>query len=119
MALIFNIAIICSGFLLGASALDKLDGASDIFFKIERLLYPFSAIFGGICLGLGVYFFLFHKGHVLFDLLGTVNGLLLLTYSLKNIPLVGDFLFKISQKLTPFKVGIGVSSLIWGILELF
>lgn len=117
MGFILTIANICAGFLLGASALDKLDGEKNVFNKIALALAPFNAIIGGICLVLGLYY-AFKPYHLILDLVSIACGFILLTASLSKVPALGGTLVKISNSLMPFKVIIGISALIAGILSL-
>ncbi|QHI34831.1 hypothetical protein IMCC3317_01750 [Kordia antarctica] len=119
MGLIFTIANILAGILLGITALDKLDGESDFFNKIAKKLMPFTTIIGGASLGLGIFFLLFYKGGLLYELVAIVGGLLLLTHVLSQVPTIGETLVKISKKLMPFKVIVGIALLILAILSLF
>lgn len=116
--LIFNLANLTAGLLLGASALDKLDGDTDIFNKIARYLAPFNALIGGTCLALGVLN-IFSAGNTISELISMASGLLLLSASLSKIPAIGHFLVKISKALAPYKVITGIASLVIGLMGLF
>lgn len=118
MGLLFNLSLICGGILLGLTALDKLDGDSDFFNKIAKVLMPFNTIIGGVALVLGILGLL-TSGGLIFDLVGILVGLLLLVDVLAKVPAVGEFLLKLSKKLIPFKVTIGIGALVIGILNLF
>ena len=66
--IIFKIACLAAGILLGLTALDKLDGESDFFNNIAKKLMPFTTIIGGGILGLGIYYLL-HFDHLIFNIL--------------------------------------------------
>ncbi|MFK7899201.1 MAG: hypothetical protein AB8B61_00445 [Cyclobacteriaceae bacterium] len=117
MGLLFNIANVCAGLLLGASALDKVDGESNIFNKAANFLAPFNLIIGGACAGLGILS-LIKGGGILYNAVSICSGLLLLTAVLAKTPLVGDLLVKVAAKLAPFKVTIGIASLVIGALNI-
>ena len=118
MGLIFDIANILSGILLGITALDKLDGESDFFNNIAKKLMPFTTAIGGTSLGLGIFLLLFRRGEFIYELVAITGGLLLLTHVLSQVPAIGGVLVKISKKLMPFKVIVGVALIILGILHL-
>lgn len=113
--LIFNLANLAAGLLLGASALDKLDGDANFFHKIAHYLAPFNALIGGTCLALGVLN-IFSSGNTIFEIISIASGLLLLSTSLSKIPAIGDFLVRISNSLVPYKVITGIASLIGGLI---
>jgi hypothetical protein len=116
IVLIFKIANLLAGILLGITALDKLDGESDFFNNVAKKLMPFTTIIGGISLGLGIYFLLGFN-HIIYNAIAIAGGLLLLTHVLSQIPAVGDALVKISKKLMPFKVIVGVALLVMTVLR--
>lgn len=118
MGLIFDIANILAGILLGITALDKLDGESDFFNNIAKKLMPFTTAIGGTSLGLGVWFLL-GLNSIIYTSVAIAGGLLLLTHVLSQIPAIGGFLVKLSKKLMPFKVIVGIALLILAILHLF
>lgn len=115
---IFNIGNIAGGVLLGIASLDKIDGSADFFNKIANFLAPFETIIGGGMFGLGIMR-LISGGGVLFSIASILGGLLLLTQVLVKIPAIGDGLTKLSHKLMPFKVTIGLTCLVLGVLGLF
>jgi cadmium resistance protein CadD (predicted permease) len=116
IVLIYKIANILAGILLGITALDRLDGESDFFNSIAKKLMPFTTVIGGASLGLGIYFLLGFN-HILYNVLAIAAGLLLLTHVLSQIPTIGDTLVKVSKKLMPFKVIVGVALLIMTVLR--
>lgn len=118
MGLILNIANICAGLLLGASALDKLDGEQNFFNKIAGVLAPFNATIGGTCLALGL-FYAFKPHNLIFELVSIACGFVLLAASLSKVPALGGTLVKISNSLAPFKVIIGIAALAIGLLQIF
>ncbi|MGH1384652.1 hypothetical protein [Kordia sp.] len=114
--IIFKIACLAAGILLGLTALDKLDGESDFFNNIAKKLMPFTTIIGGGILGLGIYYLL-HFDHLIFNILAMAAGVLLLTHVLSQIPKIGDTLVKISKTLMPFKVIVGIALFVLTILR--
>ena len=116
MSLLFNVALILAGLLLAVSALDKIDGETDIFNKIAKVLTPFNLVIGGAALGIGILFLLRGWG-ILANVSGILSGLLLLTSVLSKVPAIGESLVKLSSKLAPFKVFIGIASLAFGALR--
>lgn len=118
LVLIFKIANVLAGILLGITALDKLDGESDFFNNIAKKLMPFTTAIGGTTLGLGILFLL-RSGGFLYDLLAIAAGLLLLTHVLSQVPAIGETLVKISKKLMPFKVIVGMTLLVLTLLRFF
>ncbi|PTX61619.1 hypothetical protein C8N46_104262 [Kordia periserrulae] len=114
--IIFTIATISGGILLGITALDKLDGESNFFNDIAKKLMPFTVLIGGTCLALGIWFLF---SHILYSSVAIAAGLLLLTHVLSQIPSVGESLVKASKALMPFKVIIGIALLILAILNIF
>ena len=117
VSLIFNIACICAGLLLAVSHLDRIDGKSNFFVNIASKLKPLNVVIGVITLAIGVLFLLKVKCMV-FSIVGIACGLLLLPQQLGNLPLIGDFLVKISKAISPYKVIVGDAALILGILSL-
>jgi len=118
MGLIFDIANILAGILLGITALDKLDGESDLFNNIAKKLMPFTTAIGGASLGLGIWFLLGFNS-IVYAVVAIAGGLLLLTHVLSQVPAIGGALVKISKKLMPFKVIVGIALLILAIIHLF
>ena len=114
--IIFKIACLAAGILLGLTALDKLDGESDFFNNIAKKLMPFTTIIGGGIVGLGIYYLL-HFDHLIFNILAIAAGVLLLTHVLSQIPKIGDTLVKISKTLMPFKVIVGIALFVLTILR--
>jgi hypothetical protein len=114
--IIFKIACLAAGILLGLTALDKLDGESDFFNNIAKKLMPFTTIIGGGIVGLGIYYLL-HFDHLIFNILAIAAGVLLLTHVLSQIPKIGDSLVKLSKMLMPFKVIVGIALIILTILR--
>lgn len=118
MELIFNIANISGGVLLGLAMLDKWDGDANFFNKIAKFLSPFHVTIGGAMLGLGILNLI--SGHsILANIVSILGGILLLTHTLAKLPKVGESLVKLSDKLTPYKAIIGIASLILGLFGLF
>ena len=118
--LIFVIANITGGILLGLATLDKWDGEKDYFNKIAKVLAPFQTIIGGVLVVVG-FLNIFRGGSVslLMNVLSLVGGFLLLTHVLGKAPAFKDTLLKISNKLMPFKAIIGIALLVIGVLRLF
>lgn len=73
-------------------------------------------VIGGAALGIGILFLLRGWG-ILANVSGILSGLLLLTSVLSKVPAIGESLVKLSSKLAPFKVFIGISSLAFGALR--
>ncbi|WP_298514567.1 hypothetical protein [uncultured Kordia sp.] len=114
--IIFKIACLAAGILLGLTALDKLDGESNFFNDIAKKLMPFTTMIGGGILGLGIYYLL-HFDHLIFNILAMAAGVLLLTHVLSQVPKIGDTLVKISKTLMPFKVIVGIALLVLTVLR--
>lgn len=118
ITLIFEIACICAGILLALTHLDRLDGKSNFFNNIAAKLRPFNSVIGIATLVIGILFLLKVKC-IIFSIVGIVCGLLLLPQQLAKLPLVGNFLVKLSYAINPYKVFVGDVALILGILSLF
>tara|TARA_B100001059_G_C17726129_1_gene523528 strand:+ start:80 stop:457 length:378 start_codon:yes stop_codon:yes gene_type:complete len=116
--LIFEIACICAGILLAITALDRLDGKSNIFNNIAAKLKPFNAVIGFATLIIGIIYILKIEC-IIFGVVGIACGLLLLPQQLTKIPGIGNSLLKASNWLMPFKVIVGDAALILGVLGLF
>lgn len=116
--LLFDIANISGGILLGLATLDKWDGETNFFNKIANFLAPFQTAIGGVLVGLGILR-LFGGNNLLFTTVSIVGGLLLLTHSLGKIPAFGEVLKKLSDKLMPFKAIIGLGLIVVGVLSFF
>ncbi|MFD2828133.1 hypothetical protein ACFSYG_16770 [Leeuwenhoekiella polynyae] len=117
MVILFELALICAGILLGITALDKWDGSTQIFAKAANTLKPFAAVIGGICLLIGIWF-LFRPFCTFRDIIGILAGLSLLGGSFENSQSLQDFFNKSAAFLNPYKVIIGIIALILGILGL-
>ena len=118
ISLLFNIACISGGILLGLATLDKWDGESNFFNKIAGILAPFQTIIGGALTVIGIIRLL--GGHaVLYSIAGILGGFLLLTHAIGKAPAFGDTLKKLSDKLMPFKAAIGIALIIMGLIRLF
>ena len=118
MDLVYQIASVAGGILLGIDTLDKWDGGGDIFKKAEKFLMPYNTIIGGVLTVMGIMNLL-RPGCMLTDIVGIAAGILLFTEVLSNVPAVGDLFKKASGILTPFKAVIGVAILILGATSLF
>jgi len=116
--LLFDIATISGGILLGLATLDKWDGESNFFNKIAGFLAPFQTAIGGVLLVLGLLR-LFRGHNLLFNIVSVLGGFLLLTHVLGKVPALGEALKKISGKLMPFKAIIGLGLIVVGILGIF
>ncbi|WP_053991335.1 hypothetical protein [Mangrovimonas sp. TPBH4] len=116
--LIFEIACICAGLMLAVTTLDRLDGKSNFFLNVAAKLQPLSPIIGVLTLAIGIIF-IFKFNCIIFALVGIACGILLLPQQLSKVPGIGDSLFKLSQKINPYKVLIGDAALILGVLSLF
>ena len=114
MGVIFNIACIASGILLGIETLDKWDGDKDFFVKAEKFLLPYNTSIGGTLLILSALNLL--KGNCLiYNILAIAGGLLLLTNILSKTPVIGELLIKASKALLPFKAIIGIAIIVVGV----
>lgn len=118
ISLIFYIACICAGLLLAVTQLDRIDGKSNFFLNVATKLKPLNVVIGIMTLAIGIVFLLKFKC-LIFSIVGIACGLLLLPQQLGNVPLIGDFLVKISRAINPYKVIVGDAALILGILSLF
>ena len=116
IGLLFTIAKITGGVLLGLSTLDKWDGESDFFNKIAGILAPFQTIIGGALI---VFAMVTFRGNILFSILSILGGILLLTHVFGKVPALENSLRQLSSKLMPFKAIIGIALFIVGILGLF
>ena len=116
--LLFDIANVSGGILLGLATLDKWDGDSNFFNKIAGFLAPFQTIIGGVLVVLGVLK-LFRGHHLLFNMVSVLGGFLLLTHVIGKAPAFREALKKLSDKLMPFKAIIGLGLIIVGILGIF
>jgi len=113
IGLLYTIAKISGGILLGLATLDKWDGEANFFNKIAKVLAPFQTVIGGALIVFAI---------LRFNLLGIVSilgGLLLLTHVFGKVPSMEATLRKLSEKLMPFKAIIGTALLVVGILGLF
>ena len=118
MIILYELALICACILLGITTLDKWDGSTQIFTKAASALRPFSAVIGGICLILGIWF-LFRPFCTFRDIVGILAGLALLGGTFQNSPSLQDFFNKAAGFLNPYQVIIGITALILGLLGLF
>ncbi len=117
VGLISSIASISGGILLAMDTLDRWDGDKDIFKKIGTYLTPYNTIIGGILIAVGILYF--KSLGTVYSLVNIAAGLLLLANVLGKTPAIGKLLVKTSKALVPFKVGIGLSLLVMGVLRLF
>jgi hypothetical protein len=118
LGLLFNLANISGGILLGLTLLDKWDGDKDYFNKIAKVLAPFQTAIGGVLIVLSL-FFIIGGNSILLNIVSFLGGFLLLTHVLSKAPSLEDTLLKLSDKLMPFKAGIGVTLIVIGVLGLF
>jgi len=116
--LIFEIACICAGIMLAITTLDRLDGESNFFNNIAAKLKPFNTVIGFATLVIGIIYLLKIKC-IIFAVVGILCGLLLLPHQLAKAPGIGEFLVKLSNGLSPYKVIVGDIALILGVLGLF
>lgn len=116
IGILISSASIAGGILLAMTTLDKWDGDKDYFKKIGSYLTPYNTVIGGALLAIGIIYF---KGRgVLNSVIAISSGLLLLINVLDKVPAIGEFLVKASRALAPFQVGIGLASLVVGVLGL-
>ena len=118
LGLLFNIANIAGGILLGLTLLDKWDGDKDYFNKAAKFLSPFQTVIGAVLIVFSIIF-MFSGGVFLFHVVSFLGGFLLLTHVISKSPSLQDSLLKLSSKLMPFKAGIGIALIVIGILGLF
>jgi len=116
IGLLFTIAKISGGILLGLATLDKWDGESNFFNKIASVLTPFQTIIGGALVVLALITF---SSGWLYSIISILGGILLLTHVFGKVPALESTLRKLSDKLMPFKAIIGIALLVLGILSLF
>ena len=116
IGLLYTIAKISGGILLGLATLDKWDGEANFFNKIANVLAPFQTVIGGALIVFAIMTF---WSNILFTALSLVAGLLLLTHVFGKVPSMEASLRKLSDKLMPFKAIIGIALLVVGILGLF
>jgi len=118
LGLVYNIANITGGILLGLALLDKWDGDKDYFNKMAKTLAPFQTIIGGALVVLSILF-LVRGGGWIYNITSLLGSFLLLTNTISKAPAFQDTLLKLSDKLMPFKAGIGIALIVIGILGLF
>lgn len=116
ISILINFSSIAGGILLAMSTLDKWDGDKDYFKKIGNYLAPYNTIIGGALVTIGILYF--QSRGIIKSLVTLAAGLLLLINVLGKVPVIGDFLMKISKAIAPFQVGIGLAALALGILGL-
>lgn len=115
---LLTIANIAGGILLGLATLDKWDGERNFFNKIAATLAPFQTIIGGALVVLALIR-LFGNGGLIFNIISLLGGFLLLTHVIVKAPVFKDTLYKLSDKLMPFKASIGIALIVIGIITLF
>lgn len=118
ISLLFNIACISGGILLGLATLDKWDGESNFFNKIAGILAPFQTIIGGALTIIGIIRLL-GGNSLLYSIVGVLGGFLLLTHTIGKALAFGDTLKKLSDRLMPFKAAIGIALIVMGLIRLF
>lgn len=118
MGILFEIAMICAGLLLGVEVLDKWDGKNSFFTKIAGHLTPFQVGIGAICTIAG-FIYLMRPYCAIHDIVGILAGLILLSGTLEKVPAIGIYLQKASTALVSFKAIIGIIALVIGTLSLF
>ena len=116
IGLLYTIAKITGGILLGLATLDKLDGDANFFNKIAKVLAPFQTVIGG---ALVVFALITFMSSWIYSIISILGGILLLTHVFGKVPSMETSLRKLSAKLMPFKAIIGIALLILGILGLF
>jgi len=116
IGLLFTIAKISGGILLGLATLDKWDGESNFFNKIANTLAPFQTVIGGALIVLAILTF---RSNILFSIAGILGGILLLTHVFSKVSALETSLRQLSAKLMPFKAIIGIGLIVIGILGLF
>ena len=114
--LLFTIAKITGGVLLGLATLDKWDGESNFFNKIAGALVPFQTVIGSALI---VFAILTFRSSILFSIVSILGGILLLTHVFSKVPALESTLRKLSNKLMPFKATIGIALIVLGIIQLF
>ena len=118
METIFDIAKIAGGLLLAQQFFAQYDSVNTHVNKLAKWLAGFQSIIGGALLGFGVYFII-RPGCFIMDASGFLGGVLLLGFGLKEIPLLGEWLLKLSIWLKPFTIPLGIAVIISGVLGLF
>jgi hypothetical protein len=58
-------------------------------------------------------------GGFIWNIVSLLGGFLLLTHVISKAPALQDTLYKLSDKLMPFKAGIGIALIVSGVLGLF
>ena len=116
IGLLFTIAKITGGLLLGLATLDKWDGESNFFNKIAGVLAPFQTVIGGALIVLAILTF---RSNILFSIVSILGGILLLTHVFGKVPALETSLRNLSGKLMPFKAIIGIVLIVIGVLGLF
>lgn len=118
IGLLFTIALITGGILLGLATLDKWDGERNFFNKIAGALAPFQTIIGGALVILPL-FSSWGGLSFLFNGVSILGGFLLLTHVFGKVPSMEASLRSFSDKISPFKAIIGIALLVFGILRIF
>lgn len=117
METVFDLSNIASGIILATSILVNLKGVGEDISKLSAKLSGFKVVFGSLSLILGVIY-LFRPGCAVFEIVGIMAGLVLLSDLLKNVPAIGEFLTTTSHKLAPFSTGIGIAAIVVGVMGL-
>ncbi|WP_339752272.1 hypothetical protein [uncultured Winogradskyella sp.] len=116
IGLLYTIAKITGGLILGITTLDKWDGKSNFFNKIAGVLVPFQTVIGGALIVLAILTF---RGNILFNSISILGGILLLTHVFGKVPALEGSLRQLSGHLLPFKAIIGIALIVIGVLGLF
>lgn len=114
---IFDIANILGGILLAIHILGSWDTASELFHKIANWVSQYAFIIGLICFLFGIVL-LIRPGCAVHDIVGILVGTLLIGHNFKELPIAGDILFSVSEKIRAVESYVGLAGILVGILGL-
>jgi len=117
--LVFEIACILSGILLGINLLSNQKSIGEAATSLSKNLTGYQFTLGSLALILGAFLLIFRPGGILLDVVGMVAGVTLLGSKLNDVPVVGNVLSDASNRLNTYRDYIGIAAIVLGILGLF